>query len=128
MNDSTTGVDDVDSGEDLQTIGVTEQGAEALDALLRRGWFSTEMAAFKAAVAYAVANDIPPTSEGRFKTTWNTGSLDKNGEFIDTLVLLLGPQRPWDQVRRLGDAGLRHLAARLDSADVPTELFLGNAR
>ena len=125
MSEATPG-EGVSGPEDLQTIGVTEQGDAALDSLLRKGWFSTEMAAFKAAVAYAIANDIPPTTEGRFKTTWNTGSLDKNGEFVELITMLVGPHRPWDQVRRLGDAGLRHLAAKVDRADVPTELFLAH--
>src|SRR6266496_1549378 len=83
-----------EDSDDLTTIGVTEQGAQALERLLARKWFSTDMAAFKAAVAYAIANGIPPTSDGRFKTTWNRGSLERNDDFIEVISLFIGTNRP----------------------------------
>ena len=82
------------------------------------------MAAFKAAVAYAIANNIPATTDGRFRTTWNKGSLERNDDFIEIISLFVGTNRPWDQVRRLGDAGLRQLDKKLDTADVPSDAFL----
>jgi hypothetical protein len=119
-------VEQPEDTDDLMTIGVTEQGAQALERLLARKWFSTDMAAFKAAVAYAIANDIPPTADGRFKTTWNRGSFEGKDDFIEIMTLFIGTNRPWDQVRRLGDAGLRQIAKKLDSADVPSDAFLEN--
>lgn len=113
--------------DDLVTIGVTEQGDQIISKLLARGWFETDLAAFKAAVAYAIANDIPPTVDGRFQTKWNVGSLDRSGEFIEVVSLYTEGTRPWDLVRRLGDAALKALGPDIERVDVPSDIFLRRA-
>lgn len=111
--------------EDLGTIGLTPDGRQALETLMTRKWFGTEAAAFRAAVAYAIANDIKPTETGPFDTKWNIGTLDSRGEFIGVIELVVGTSRPWDRCRRLGDAGLRAMAERAEVVELPTELLLG---
>lgn len=117
-------MDDEDaSREDLVTIGVTEEGNQILEKILERKWFATDMAAFRAVVAFGLANQIEPTSNGRFQTKWNVGSLDRNGEFLDVVTMFYDGQRPWDFVRRVGDAALKALKPDLERADVPSEIF-----
>lgn len=108
------------------TIGLTSTGKKALDVLWDKGWFTTRDSAFKAAVAFAVANGISPTASGSFETVWNVGTLDRNGDFRETISLLLERQDPWDDIQRLGDAGLRKLAEIAPAADVPTEILLSS--
>ena len=108
---------------DLTTIGVTEEGSRVIEELKKREWFATGEAAFRSAVTFALANNLEPSSTGSFSTTWNIGTLDRDGAFIRTLQPLLNPNRPWDQIRRLGDAGLRVFGSRLDTANVPSDLF-----
>lgn len=110
--------------EDLGTIGVTDAAEEIIHRILQRGWFGQEMNVFKAAVAYGIANDIPPTSSGRFATKWNIGTLDRTGEFIDVVSMFHGDSRPWDYIRRVGDAALKAIEPRIERAEVPSELFL----
>lgn len=109
---------------DLTTIGVTEEGGRVIDELKKREWFATGEAAFRSAVVFALANNLEPSSSGSFSTTWNIGTLDRDGAFMRTLEPLLKPSRPWDQIRRLGDAGLRVFGSRLDTANMPSDLFV----
>jgi len=111
-------------GTSRTTIGLTSKGKQALDVLWDKNWFSTRDSAFKVAVAFAIANDIPKTEGGSFETVWNVGTLDRNGDFRDTISLLLNDDQPWDEIQRLGDAGLRKLAELAPAADVPTEILL----
>lgn len=106
------------------TIGLTSPGRDALDRLMEKRWFTTKDAAFKSAVAYAIANDIPETAAGSFTTVWNVGTLDRNGDFRSTVALLLDDDQPWTHIQNLGDAGLRILAEKAELADVPTEVLL----
>lgn len=106
------------------TIGLTPQGVAALAVVMDKKWFATEAGAFKAAVAFALANDLPPTSGGSYNTIWNVGSLDRGGDFNATVSLLLGVADAWSVIPALGDAGLRALADRAPVADVPTEALI----
>lgn len=115
--------EEVRDQEDLVTIGVTDEGNQVLERMIERGWFETDMAAFKAAVAFGLANCISPTESGRFQTKWNRGSLDQSGEFLEVVGLLYEGPRPWDHVRRVGDAALKVLAPRIERATVASELF-----
>ena len=105
------------------TIGLSVAGGEALQAILDKKWFATSAAAFKAAVAYAIANDLVPTASGSYKTSWNVGTLDK-GDFSAVIGMMLGVDDPWPSVEGLADAGLRAMASRASEADVPTEALL----
>lgn len=115
---------DSENREDLGTIGVTDEAEAIIRRILERGWFGHEMNVFKAAVAFGIAKGIPPTVSGKFATKWNIGSLDRTGEFIDVVTLFHSEPRPWDYVRRVGDAALKAIEPRIDSAEVPSELFL----
>jgi len=107
-----------------RTIGLTQQGKEALATVKAKGWFRTEMGVFKAAVAYAIANGLQETTEGSFTTGWNLGSLDPEGDFEQTCKALLDvDDDPWDRIRRLADAGIRKLASDAAAAEVPSEVF-----
>ncbi len=89
--------------------------------VMDKKWFATNSGAFKAAVAYAIENDLPATVGGSFSTKWNVGTLDKSGDFSATIAQLLDVRNPWDVIQGLGDAGIRALAERAPVADVPTE-------
>lgn len=106
------------------TVGLTPAGVTALAVIMDKKWFATEAGAFKAAVAYALANDVPPTQAGSYNTIWNVGSLDRGGDFSATVSLLLGATDAWALIPALGDAGLRALAERAPVADVPTEALI----
>jgi hypothetical protein len=108
------------------TIGLTQGGRDALDAIMEKGWFSGRDAAFKAGVAYAINLDLKPT-EGSFNTIWNVGTLDRSGDFLSIVSVFAEHPRPWDLVQGLGDAGLRAMAARASLADVPSEVLLTQA-
>lgn len=113
--------------EDLGTIGVTEAAEEIIYRILERGWFGHEMTVFKAAVAYGIANDIPPTATGRFATKWNIGTLDRSGEFIEVVTMFYAEARPWDYIRRVGDAALKAIEPRINGAEVPSEIFISTS-
>ena len=106
------------------TIGLTSAGEQALAVIMDKKWFATKDSAFKAAVAYAIANNLAPTASGSFNTIWNVGTLDKSGDFSAIVGLVLDQRNPWDAIKRLGDAGIRALAERAPVAEVPTEALL----
>jgi hypothetical protein len=112
---------------DLIQIGVTPQAEEVILRLIDRGWFNSEMAAFKAAVAYGLANCIEPTTGGGLQTKWHVGGIDKTGEFLEVVRMFheFGENdRPWDYIRRVGDASLKAIGPRIEYADVPSDLFV----
>ena len=83
--------------------------------------------AFKAAVAYGLANCIEPTTGGGLQTKWHVGGIDKTGEFLEVVRMFheFGENdRPWDYIRRVGDASLKAIGPRIEYADVPSELFV----
>ena len=112
---------------DLIQIGVTPQAEEVILRLIDRKWFNSEMAAFKAAVAYGLANCIEPTTGGGLQTKWHVGGIDKTGEFLEVVRMFheFGENdRPWDYIRRVGDASLKAIGPRIEYADVPSDLFV----
>lgn len=104
------------------TVGLTPEGRDALDRVMTSGWFTHNGDAFKFAVAFALADGIAPTSEATgFSTIWNRGTLDPD-ERLAKLVNLLAPAPDiWDQIRRLGDAGLREMVMRSIHIGFPSE-------
>lgn len=108
------------------TIGLTSAGKAALDRVLDANWFSSGDSAFRTAVAFAIAHEIPRTAEGPFETVWNVGTLDREN-FRGLVALILGDEQPWEQIQRLGDAGLRVLAKMADDVDVPSEALLSGS-
>lgn len=115
---------EISDRDDLGTIGVTDSAEAVIHRILERGWFGHEMNVFKTAVAYGIANNIPPTSSGKFATKWNIGSLDRTGDFIEVVTLFYEQSRPWDYIRRVGDAALKVIEPRIERAEVPSDLFL----
>lgn len=108
---------------DLVQIGVTPAAEEVLQRMVNKGWFPSEMSAFKAAVAYGMARNIPPTEGGGLQTKWAVGGIDRNGDFLEVVRIFHTGERPWDYVRRIGDAALKQLGPRIELADVPSDLF-----
>ena len=108
---------------DLIQIGVTPAADAVIQQLIERVWYSSEMGAFKAAVAYGLANGLAPTEGGGFQTKWHVGGLDRSGELIEVVSMFYDGERPWDYIRRIGDAALKHLQPRIEMADVPSDLF-----
>jgi len=106
------------------TVGLTTEGRDALDRVMSAGWFTHNYDAFKFAVAFALAAGITPTSDsGSFSTIWNRGTLDPD-ERLSKLVNLLSPSPDiWDQIRRLGDAGLREMIKRNIHIGFPSEVL-----
>ena len=117
--------DEVAESSSRVTIGLTAKGADALNALMAKNWFGrNNYLAMQMAVAFAIANDIPMTTEGSFTTIWNIGTFDKTGEFKSTIGIFIDDSNIWDAIQRLGDAGLRVIETRLSSASFPSEIFI----
>jgi len=104
------------------TVGLTSEGRDALDRIMTAGWFTHNYDAFKFAVAFSLAAGIAPTDDtASFSTIWNRGTLDPD-ERLAKLVNLLSPAPDiWDQIRRLGDAGLREIVKRNIHIGFPSE-------
>lgn len=99
------------------TVGVTDQGAQHLAALMETGWFGSEMAAYLLAISTALARELvtDPTPLAGVTTKWNVGSLDRDGRLRD-LVRLTGPEDvrdPYEYAERLADTGLEYLRDRV---------------
>ena len=91
---------------------------------MEKKWFASLDAAFKVAVAYAIANNLIGTPDSSFSTIWNVGTLARGGDFKATVDAVVGEEVSWDRIQRLGDAGLRALAARAEIAEYPLEALL----
>jgi len=118
-----TDIDDtqVSSGS---TIGLTQQGRDALDVLEAKKWFANGVAAFRVAVTYAIANGVEPTTSGSFGTVWSVASIDREGDFKPVVELLAGSSLTWDAIQRLGDAGLKAMARESSAATLVKDVIL----
>ena len=104
--------------EDRTTVGVSSEGERCLALLMSRGWFDKELSAFRVAIAYALAHQLPPTEQATYTTKWNKGSLEQQGDMLaDLITQFYDTERPYDLAQSLGDAGLRALAERVQSGD-----------
>lgn len=84
--------------------------------LVERGWFSTQVAAFQAAVGVAIAHGLS-IGRGELKnqtTKWNVGTLDPR--LREMIVEFGGDQadRAYETATMLAEAGLRRLGEVLD--------------
>lgn len=107
-------------------MSLSEGGEEVVKRLVSSGWFATEVAAFQAAIAVALARDLTiDRSEMRGSTTtkFNVGTLDP-------LVVVLVSQfssnvvQPYETANTLAEAGLLYLGTLLDD-DVRMSKALG---
>jgi hypothetical protein len=107
------------------TIGLTESGKDALAQVMAAKWFSEDRFAFKFAVAHALANSLPPTDDsgGPFGTIWNRGTLDPDDRLVELVSIYSDESDIWDFIRRLGDAGLKDLAAKRSHIGMPSEVL-----
>jgi len=115
---------------DLKQIGLTAEGQNDLDAVMRTGWFDTKQDAYRLAIAVALANDVIATPEQirDAETRFNfVGGVDSDGR----LRSLIGAFRPQDAhiparvSERLAHAGLAVLARKLAGDDVLLSEALG---
>lgn len=113
-----------ESGAQRATIGLSWEGKTALASILDKKWFNTGEAAFRTAVAFAIARDVPPTQGSSFTTTWNVGTIDRH-DFKALIDVVLERQVDWDEVQRLGDAGLREIARLAAYGDYPLQVLMG---
>ncbi|MDG4754607.1 hypothetical protein AB0N38_02245 [Micromonospora aurantiaca] len=108
------------STDDKQQIGLTSDGAKALERLMREGTFATEGDAYKFSIAYALATEREPADApaGGYQTKFNaSGGLDRDGAVRD-LVVLLRPEdsaRPYATAEKLAEVGVRSVAEMLET-------------
>lgn len=112
------------ASDDRTTIGVSAQGEAALDLLMARGWFEKEVVAFRVAITYALAKDLPPTAQDTYATTkWNRGTLEQGDMLADLITQFHPNSRPFDLAQSLGDAGLKAMAERVRNGDSLTSIL-----
>ncbi len=103
--------------EDKRTLGVTSEGAEALESVMDTGWFAEEMDAYRIAISLALANDLIKDSSEMtgVYTKWNVGTLDPDGR-LRSMVLAFSEgasDRPYAHAEARAAAGLGYLKLRL---------------
>ena len=72
-------------------MSLSEGGEEVVKRLVSSGWFATEVAAFQAAIAVALARDLAVDRseiQGNTTTKFNVGSLDstRRGSCVSVFV------------------------------------------
>ena len=74
--------------DDKRTLGVTAEGAEALEELMSTGWFAEEMDAYRVAISLAFANDLLKDSSEMTGTStkWNIGTLDPDDVLLSMVL------------------------------------------
>lgn len=109
-------------------MSLSEGAEEVVRRLVSSGWFATEVAAFQAAIAVALARDLTiDRSEMRGSTTtkFNRGTLDP---LVVDLVSQFSSsvEQPYETANMLAEAGLRYLGTLLED-DVKLTTALGLA-
>lgn len=102
--------------DDQTTISLSDEGDRIVRELVERGWFSTQVAAFQAAVGVAIAHELTiDRSDLKNQTTkWNVGTLDPR---LRDMIMEFGrdaAESPYETATILAEAGLRRLASVLD--------------
>lgn len=101
---------------DKTTVGVTPQGASALERLMATSWFTEEIDAFRLAIACAIAkNLVVSESLSGVQTKFNVGTLNRDDQ-VRSLVRDFSSEageRPFAHAEKLADAGLKYLVERL---------------
>jgi hypothetical protein len=97
--------------DDRVTISISADADRIVSELVEAEWFANEVAAFQAAVALALANDlkVDPATNTNVVTKWNVGSLNPR---IAYLVRHFAPEygeRPMEAATLLAEVGLRAL-------------------
>ena len=103
--------------DDRRTLGVTAEGAEALEEVMSTGWFTEEMDAYRVAISLAFANDLLKDSSEMTGTStkWNIGTLDPDDVLL-SMVLAFSDEhlaRPYAHAEARAAAGLVYLKRRL---------------
>ena len=109
--------------KDRITIGVSTAGEESLELLVSRGWFDSDVVAFRVALAYAVAAGLEPSSGVGYTTKWNAGTLDPDKRLQDLVQTFASAPRPYEAAQALGDAGLRRIAERVRNSEGLSEIL-----
>lgn len=101
---------------DKITIGLTNEGRQAIEKLMARNWFAEEMEAAKFGLALSVSEGLTPSVITRGDTKWNVGSFDNDG-FFKALIsaVYLGTDTPYKVMEYLINAGLERVAKELDA-------------
>lgn len=103
--------------DDRRTLGVTAEGAEALDEIMNTGWFAEEMDAYRVAISLAFANGLvkDPSEMTGTSTKWNIGTLDPEDVLLSMVLALSDepPDRPYAHAEARAAAGLVYLKRRL---------------
>lgn len=111
--------------DDRTTVSLSQEADLALGSLVEEGWFATEITAYQAAVALALARGLSherPRGGGSRTTKFNVGSLDSR---IRDLVSRFGPTGvpPIEASMGLAEAGLRAIRRTLDEEGSLTSAF-----
>ena len=103
--------------DDKRTLGVTADGAEALEKIMSTGWFPEEMDAYRVAISLAFANDLMknPSEMTGVATKWNIGTLDPDDVLLSMAVAFSDEHvdRPYAHAEARAAAGLVYLKRRL---------------
>lgn len=116
--------------KDRVTLGLTSEGAANLERVMESKWFGTEIAAYRAAIAVALASGTAKSSDEmkEMTTKFNQGSLDPDGSVRDLILLFADGddrERPMAFAERLAEAGLADMAARLSNDPIGLAEALG---
>lgn len=99
--------------EDAINIGLSDDGQAALQRLKDAGYFREMVEGYRFAVALAMAHGLIADEETKFRTNWNTGSVDPDTS-IRGLIVEFFPEvadRPYAFAQRLAEAGVRELSS-----------------
>jgi hypothetical protein len=108
-------------------FGATEEGFAAIEYLVsEKGWFDSEYAAFRTALAYGAAKKIEPTVGGKYKTKWNIGTLEEDGRIRTILVEAGYTKDPYLQVNGLGDAALKEIYRKAKAGYTLSSILFDN--
>ena len=98
--------------EDRTTLALSADGFRILDELEADGWFSTQLAAYQAAIALALAKELPIPDRkelGKLETKFNVGSLDPRIREMVQRFYKGDVSRPYEVAQLLAEAGLREM-------------------